>query len=150
MKALFIILSVHTGDSIGAVSCNIWLQLNLPSLLPWAQGHRALHPWTHTYLYTHTPLGCDAHWLQSDFTLWLCAVPCIECVCLYICWRYTVCVVMPVVRHQAVTGSAVCRLIVQHYHIPSVPPVHSRPRSRTQPLLHHCPLAETPESSQNQ
>lgn len=135
MKALSVILFAHSRDSIGAVSCNIWLQLNLPLQHPWAQGHRAHH----THMHIHMPLGCDACWLQSDFTLWPGAVPC------GVCWWYSVCVVMPVVTHQAVKGSAVCRLIVQQAHIPSVPLAHPNPGGRTQWLLHQCPLAATPE-----
>ena len=57
------------------------------------------------------PLGCNALWLQSDFYT-VTVRPAMQCVCLNVGWFYSVCVVMPVVTHQAVEGSAVRLLIV--------------------------------------
>lgn len=73
-----------------------------------------------------------------------------QCVRLYICWWYSVCVVMPVVTHQAVKGSAVCRPDSPAASHPQCSPVHFSPGSRTQPLLHQRPLAAAPERSHSQ
>lgn len=56
---------------------------------------------------------------------------------------------MPTVTHKAVKGIAVCCLIVQPPHIPNLPPVHTSPGSRTQPLLHQSVLAGTFKRSHN-